>query len=280
MRAKRKTVLCALCLGFLLPLPAAAQQPATSAGAENSQTQSDSLSDLSPQNRALFDAIHDASQTGRNGDLLADGKKLLPALRPDSRLANFVAELMTQAALETGDNSYALTLIKPLATAHPDDWHAAALLARVYAETGDKTQRDEQIAHLQALHKQTTDQNFANLHVFPIQKVQLHTGYAVFLYAFEPLAPFKTYLVALVYTSDDKVDYRLQLESSDMDQAFLKPKKPGERRFSVDSYRTTEVDGKQSESQALHGFVDGVFDYDRMRDLMVKSANGERLPGN
>jgi hypothetical protein len=29
------------------------------------------------------------------------------------------------------------------------------------------------------------------------------------------------------------------------------------------------------ESQALHGFVDGVFDYHTIRDLMVKTANGE-----
>jgi hypothetical protein len=261
-----------------------AQQPATPDGTQNNQTlnnsQSDSLSDLSVQNRALFDSIRDAAQTGRNADLLADGKKLLPALRPDSQLANFVAQLMAQAALDTGDKSYALTLVKPIADAHPDDWHAAALLGRLYAETGDKTLRDQQIAHLLALHKQTSDAAFTRLHVFPIQKVPLHSGYAVFLYPFEPLKPFNVYLLALVYTADDKVDYRLQLESDDGDQAFFKPKKPGERRFSIDSYRTTDVNGKTSESQALHGFIDGVFDYDTMRDLIVKSANDERLPGN
>jgi hypothetical protein len=224
--------------------------------------------------------MRDADQTGRNADLLADGKKLLPELRPDSRLANYVTQLMAQAALETGDNSYALTLIKPLAITHPDDWHAAALLARVYAESGDKTLRDVQIAHLITLHKQTTDQNFANLHVFPIQKVQLHSGYAVFLYPFEPLKPFNSYLVALIYTSGGKADSRLQLESDDADQAFFKHKKPGERRFSIDSYTQTEVNGKKTQTQALHGFVDGVFDYEHMRDLMVKSANGERLPNN
>ncbi len=288
MRTRRKIATRLGTFGLMIWFSAAwrlpAQQPATPDGTQNNQTlnnsQSDSLSDLSVQNRALFDSIRDAAQTGRNADLLADGKKLLPALRPDSQLANFVAQLMAQAALDTGDKSYALTLVKPIADAHPDDWHAAALLGRLYAETGDKTLRDQQIAHLLALHKQTSDAAFTRLHVFPIQKVPLHSGYAVFLYPFEPLKPFNVYLLALVYTADDKVDYRLQLESDDGDQAFFKPKKPGERRFSIDSYRTTDVNGKTSESQALHGFIDGVFDYDTMRDLIVKSANDERLPGN
>jgi hypothetical protein len=35
---------------------------------------------------------------------------------------------------------------------------------------------------------------------------------------------------------------------------------------------------KDKDGQALHGFVDGVFDYDAMRDRIVKTANGERSP--
>lgn len=277
MRAKLKIApLGAFCLIAALCLPAQ-QQPARD-NAENVRVDSDAFADLSPENRALFDALRDAAQQGRDADVLADGQKLLSVLKPDSALANFVTQLTAGAAIETGDTSYALTLLEPLADAHPKDWHVAALLARAYAESDDKALRDQQIAHLLDLHKQTSDPDFAKLHVFPIQKAKLRSGYAVFLYPFEPLKPYNTYLVALIYTSDGKADYRLELGSEDADQAFFKPKKPGERRFSIDSYRKNETNEKWPESQALHGFVDGVFDYDRMRDLMVKAANGEALP--
>lgn len=63
----------------------------------------------------------------------------------------------------------------------------------------------------------------------------------------------------------------------DADQAFFKPEHPGDRRFSIDSIRETGAQGKPDEAQALFGFVDGAFDFDRMRDLMVKVANGEKL---
>jgi len=279
MRAKRKIVfLSAFSLIAALCLPAQ-QQPARD-DAENVRVKGDSLADLSPENRALFDSVRDAAQQGRDADVLADGRKLLSALKPDSPLANFVTQLTAGAAIETGETTYALTLLKPYADAHPKDWHAAALLTRAYAESGEKALRDQQIAHLLELHKQTADPDFAKLHIFPIQRVKLRSGYAVFLYPFEPLKPYNTYLAALIYTEEGKGNYRIELESEDVDQAFFKPKKPGERRFSIDSYRKNETNEKLPESQALHGFVDGVFDYDRMRDLMVKTANGEKLPGN
>jgi hypothetical protein len=265
-------------LGLIAALCLPAQQQPARDDAENARGNSGSLADLSPENRALFDAVRDAAEQGRDADVLADGRKLLPALKPDSPLANFITQVTAGAAIETGDTSDALTLIKPLADAHPKDWHAAALLARAYAESGDQALRDQQIAHLLDLHKQTSDPDFAKLHIFPIQKVKLRSGYAVFLYPFEPLKPYNTYLVALIYTSDGKADFRLELGSEDADQAFFKPKKPGERRFSIDSYRKNQTNEKWPETQALYGFVDGVFDYDRMRDLMVKAANGEALP--
>jgi hypothetical protein len=279
MRTKRKIVLLgALFLNAVLCLPA--QQKPARDDAESIRVDDNSLAELSPQNRALFDAVRDAADQGRDADVLPDARKLLAALKPDSPLTDFVALLTAGSAVETGETSYALTLIGPFVEAHPKNWRAAALLARAYAESGEKALRDQQIAHVIDLHKHTSDQYFANLHVFPIQKVQLRSGYAVFLYPFEPLKPYNTYLVALIHTSDGKPDYRFELGSEDADQAFFKPKKRGERRFSIDSYRKNETNEKWPESQALYGFVDGTFDYDRMRDLMVKAANGEALPHN
>jgi hypothetical protein len=252
-----------------------AQQTAAPADTGVSQAHHDSIAELPPEQHALFDALREAVQQGHDTDVLADGKKLLLGLQANTSLADFVTQLTAGAAVETGDTDYALTLMKPFVDAHPKDWHAAALLVRIYAESGEKALRDQQIAHLLDLHKQTSDSDFAKLHIFPIQKIRLHSGYTVFLYPFEPLKPYNTYLVAMIYTSDGKSDYRLELGSEDADQAFFKPKKRGERRFSIDSYRKNEKNANWPESQALHGFIDGVFDYDTMRDRMVMVANGE-----
>lgn len=280
VREKNFFLIGAFCLliwfssAWLLP----AQQTSTTGSADAAKAQEDPLAELSPENRAFFDAMRDAALNGDDAGTLANGRKLLPALKPESRLADFVTQITAEAALETGDNPYASALIKPLAAAHPNDWRAAALLARLYAESGEKKLRDEQIAHVLELHKQSTDPGFAKLHIFPIQKVKLHSGYAVILYPFEPLKPYNTYLVALIYSSDGKEDYRIELGSEDEDQAFFHAKHPGERRFSIDSYRKNESNPDLPETQALHGFVDGVFDYDYMRDCLVNTANGEALP--
>ena len=242
------------------------------------QSQTDPLAALSPENRALFDTLRSSASHNENATTLAAGKKLLPTLDPGTPLSDFVALMTAGSAIQMGDTSYALRLLKPLAATHPDDWHVASDLARVYAETGDNTERDEQIAHVLALHQKSSDPDFAKLHIFPIQKVALHTGYALFLYPFEPLGNYNTRLIAIIFTNSSKEDYRIELESDDADQAFFKPKHPGDRRFSIDSYHESNVEGKSSESQALHGFIDGVFDYDVMRDRIVAVANGEHSP--
>jgi hypothetical protein len=282
MNAKRKICIAlgAFCLLSALSATCelSAQQTAAPAAAGNSQSLQDLIAELPPEQHALFNALREAVQEGHDTDVLADGKKLLLGLQTNTSLADFVTQITAGAAIETGDTSYSLALIKPFVDAHPKDWHAAALLVRVYAESGEKALRDQQIAHLLDLHKQTSDPDFAKLHIFPIQKVRLHSGYAVFLYPFEPLKPYNTYLVGMIYTSDGKSDYRLELGSEDADQAFFKPKKPGERRFSIDSYRKNEKNANWPESQALHGFIDGVFDYDTMRDRMMKVANPDELP--
>lgn len=282
MNAKRKICIAlgAFCLLFALSATCelSAQQTAAPAAAGNSQSLQDLIAELPPEQHALFNALREAVQEGHDTDVLADGKKLLLGLQTNTSLADFVTQITAGAAIETGDTSYSLALIKPFVDAHPKDWHAAALLVRVYAESGEKALRDQQIAHLLDLHKQTSDPDFAKLHIFPIQEIKLHSGYAVFLYPFEPLKPYNTYLVGMIYTSDGKSDYRLELGSEDADQAFFKPKKPGERRFSIDSYRKNEKNANWPESQALHGFIDGVFDYDTMRDRMMKVANPDELP--
>jgi hypothetical protein len=277
MEIKRKSSSSWVVFGLIFFLTAAwclaAQQLETSTDKNHAQTSNDPLAELSPNDRALFDALREAAQKGNDADVLANGRKLLPALKTGTPLADLVTNFTANAATEAGETSYALSLIKPLADAHPDDWRPAALLVRLYAESGEKDLRDKQITQLIAIHKQTSDDYFAKLHIFPIQKVKLHSGYVVFFYPFEPLGSHNSYLIAMVYTNEGKEDYRIEIESDAVDQTFFKAKKPGERRFSVDTFRKNEKNPNWPESQALHGFVDGVFDYDAMREEMLKVAN-------
>src|SRR5215472_5393634 len=186
MGAKQKLMVGGVSLVLVLSAaavrPLRGQEPAASTGSANGQAADDPLADLSPENRALFDALRNASQQNDDAAALEAGKKLLPALKPGTRLGDFVAHVTAGSAVETGDTAYALSILKPLAEAHPDDWRAAALLARAYAESGDKTARDQQVASVIDLHKKTSDPDFAKLHIFPIQRVALKSGFAVFLY--------------------------------------------------------------------------------------------------
>jgi hypothetical protein len=250
-----------------------AQQPAAPADTASQQAHNDPLAELTPENRAHFNKLREAVERGDLTAILANGRILLPVLKPGTARTDAITEVTAQAALETGDTNYALTLIKPLAELPATDWVAAELLARLYAESGNKELRDRQIIHLLDLHSHTSDKDFAEQLTFTIQTVKLQSGHAIFVYPFKPLKPYNVYLSAEIWTNENKMDYRIELESMDVDQAFFKAKKPGERRFSIDTFRKNEKNPDWPESQALHGFVDGVFDYDMMREQMLKVAD-------
>jgi len=278
MKIKRKSNLLLGMLGLIFFLTATwylpAQQASTPADKDHAQPQSDPPAELSPENSSVLNALREAVKKYNMTDILADGRVLLPALKPGTVMFDGVIKLTAQAALETGDTNYALTLIKPLAELPPTDWVAAELLARLYAESENKELRDKQIAHLLDLHSHTTDKQFAEQLTFTIQRVKLHSGYAVLLYPFKPLKPYSTYLIAEIWNNEGKMDYRIELESMGTDQLLFKAKKPGERRFSIDTF----VESKKGEKQALMGFIDGVFEYDAMRDSLIAIANRKEAP--
>lgn len=175
MEAKQRLRAASVPLGLILALttvsPLLGQDPVGSTDSATAQSQSDPLAGLSSENRTLFDTLCKAAQQNDDATTLASGRKRLPALAPGTTLCDFVTQLTAGSAVETGDAVFALSLLKPFTDAHPDDWRAASLLARAYAESGDKSLRDEQVAHVIDLHKKTSDPTFAKVHIFPIQKV-------------------------------------------------------------------------------------------------------------
>jgi hypothetical protein len=190
-----------------------AQQAPTPGDKDHAQTPSDPLAGLTPENRSRFNELREAIKREDLTATLANGRILLPALKPGTVLVDSIMKLTAQAALETGDTNYALTLIKPLAELPPTDWVAAELLTRLYAESGNKELRDNQIAHLLDLHSHTSDKQFADQPTFTIQKIQLHSGYVVFLYPFKQLKPSNNYLTAEIWSSKGEYSYRIVIDS-------------------------------------------------------------------
>ncbi len=176
----------------------------------------------------IFDALRDAGQQGRDADVLKNGRILLSSLKLGTPLADFVVEVTAGGAIETGDLTYALALLKPHTPTRIRATGMRRRYLRAHLLSGDQALRDQQTAHLLELHKQTSDSDFADKHIFPIQKVPLHSGYAIFLYPFEPLKPYNTYLVALIYSSDgkqvDRIEHRRRERGPSLLQAEARRK--------------------------------------------------------
>ena len=75
-----------LALAFVSPL-IRGQQPAISADSPTAQMRGDPLAALSPESRALFDALRRAAQQNDDATTLETGKRLLPALTPGTLYA-------------------------------------------------------------------------------------------------------------------------------------------------------------------------------------------------
>jgi hypothetical protein len=107
VNAKRKSfIVFVLSCHLILPFAAwqlSAQQAVAPDATGKPQELHNQIAELTPENRALFDALREAVQHEHDADVLTDGKKLLPALKTDTPLADFVTQLTAGAAVETGD---------------------------------------------------------------------------------------------------------------------------------------------------------------------------------
>jgi hypothetical protein len=243
-------------------------------------TQSDPLAELGIEERALYDAGMDARKQGREADFYAAFKKLLPKVNQGTHLGSYIADYFAETALNLGQKDEACEVLTPLAAKDPANWRTQALMARCYAEKGDKAARDKQIAKLIAMHDSTTDEQFKGLKTFQLERVSLKNGqpgsYLSFQYAFAPYGNFKTYLNAIAYDAQQQYLYRVAVESSDMDQTFFKNPKEGERRFSLDRYSQREEGGKRVMMHALMGFYDEVYSYDVMRGRIIEMLDTKK----
>ena len=207
--------------------------------------------------------------------LLAGGLLLIPK--------GAQAGYIFQNIINTGDTAYALNNLKPVAQANPDDWQAAGLLTRAYAESGDKTNRDAGMTHMVELHKRGITP--AHLQQYLLEHVFVDGKTVLIFTSLEPWGHYKIYNYAQIYDQDAHLAQRLTLESNDSDQPLFARQHPteaaaGTRLFSIDGYSdsTAGSDGQHAETHATYKFFTGQPSYDTVREAFLSIASSKSSP--
>ena len=239
----------------------------------------DLLAKLTPIQKEQFDDAGSAFNRRQFADALALYKLLLKNLPGDSVLSKFAAE----SALNTGDTSFALDTIKPLAQANPDDWQAVALLTRACAETGDKSCRDSGMARMLDLHKRGL--TLPSMQQYLLERVKIDNGSLLIFTSLAPWGRYQVYDYAQIFNESGRLLLRATIESSDFDQPLFAKQHPAEaaaglRDFSMDGYKSTGPNGsgQSTETHYTFRFFIGQPGYDTVRDAFIRVATGQIKP--
>jgi len=253
------------------------QAPATSP--RQIESTQDLTARMTPDQKQQSDQAMNAFHQQRYPDALAMFKQLLQQIEGDAVLSKFASE----AALNTGDLTFALNLLKPLASANPDDWRAAALLTRGCAESGDTTCRDSGIAHMLDLHRRGITP--PGMQQYVLERIKLGENTILIRTSVEPWGPYKIYDLAQVFNNEGKIFLRITIESSDFDQSFFADQHPKEasqglRSFSLDAYRETGLtpDGKRTQTHYTFKMFVGQPPYETIRQAFIDIATGKSHP--
>lgn len=234
---------------------------------------------LSPEQNQRFDDGRKAFGEKRYADALIIFKRLLIEAPGNA----FVAKFASEAALNTGETSFAVSALKPIAQANADDWQAAALLVRACAESGDVACRNSEMAHMAALHERGVTP--ASLQQYPVERVKVGANTLLIRMSLVPWGPYKVWALGQVMNADGDIFLRASLESSDADQIFFAKEHPQEaakglRQFSLDAYRETgrNSNGQRTQTHYTYKFFVGQPSYDTIREEFVSIAGGKAVP--
>jgi len=255
---------------------AQASAPPPAAGVESAQ---DFVPRLTPAQKQQFDDAGRAYHGGQNAEALALYKQLLKDFPGDA----YLSKVASEPALNLGENAFAVDALKPVAHANPDDWQAAALLTRAYAQSGDKAARDAAIAHMLDLHKRGLTP--PRLNQYLVERVAAGDGSVMIFTSLEPYSQYKVHNFGRVLDANGKLVLMITIESSDFDQppfAQTHPKEAaaGVREFSLDAYRDTGIgsNGKPTQTHYTFKFFVGQPDYETVRQSFLEIATGKIKP--
>jgi hypothetical protein len=252
-------------------LPCSAQS-ADATDATHVETTPEMIARLTPAQKQQYDQAA-LNFSGQNyADALVQFKALLKDLPGDVVLTKFASE----SALNTGDTAYTLSNMKPIAAANPDDWQAASILTRAYAESGNKEDRDAGIAHMVELHKRGITP--PHMQQYILERVRTQDRTILIFTSLEPWGHYKVYDYAQVFDEEGHLVLRLTLESNDTDQPLFAKEHPkeaasGARLFSIDGYIGTTTDAQSSETHLTYKFFTGQPSYDTVRETFLSIAS-------
>lgn len=268
--------------GFLVFFPMFVSLPCSAQSADTTdathvETTPEMVARLTPAQKQQYDQAA-MNFSGQNyADALVQFKALLKDLPGDAVLTKLAGE----AALNSGDTAFALSNMKPITAANPDDWQATSILTRAYAESGDKDDRDAGIAHMMDLHKR---------HIIPphmqqyiLERVRTPDRTILIFTSLEPWGHYKIYNYAQVFDENGHLILRLTLESNDTDQPLFAKEHPkeaasGARLFSIDGYVGTTTDAQSSETHSTYKFFNGQPPYDTVREAFLNIASDKSVP--
>jgi len=238
-----------------------------------------SLARLTRTQKKAFMESQNAFIANRYADALGELRSLLAQLPQDTPAQSAMAERTAEAAVYAGEQTYAISLLKPIEARNGSDCPARTLLARAYAEQGQSAERDAEISALTALHKEAPESPAGKLDAFLLEQHSLKGGGAVTIaYFLRPAAPHNTHLLAQIFDASGSLMLHIELDSGDSDQVYFRETHPdlaakGDRQFSLDAFLDKAVPGDTSDDRhALIQFFDGAPSYDVVRERILTIA--------
>ena len=266
---------------LLAPLALSAQEPVL-----RCDPPARTLNHLSHAQHQEFTKSQELFSAGRYTDALDKLRALLDQLPEDTPEQYTITEKTAEAALESGERSYAIELLQPLATSSGFDCPALSLLARTYNELHRDKQRDATIAALFALHTQDPVSTAGKLDGFLIEKLPLTNGAKLLVwYALKPIGPHSTQILAQVHDAKGVNLLTVELDSDDTDQIDFRQTHPdlaakGMRRFSLEAFMPDPTQpGDQTHLSRSHiQFFDGFPPYNTIRDRILAIVTRTATP--
>jgi hypothetical protein len=279
MMLQSRTALALFAVLLIISAAGAFAQANPASPVSQRESTQDLVTRLSAQQKQQFEDAGKSLSGQHYADALVIYKRLLTELPGDAVLSKFASE----AALNSGDASFALNIVKPLAQADPDDWQAAALLTRACAESGDTSCRDSGIAHMLDLHRRGITP--PAMRQYTVERVKAGVNILLIRMSLEPWGYYKVYALGQVLDGEGKIFLRATLESNDVEQAEFAQKHPEEaskgiRKFSLDSYLETGLNsqGQRTQTHYTYKFFIGQPSYEIVREEFVKIAAGKATP--
>jgi len=238
------------------------------------ESSQDLVGRLTPQQKQQFDLASQAFDSQHYAGGLSAFKALLQELPGDPVLSKFAAE----SALNSGNATFAVDTLQPVAQTNPDDWQATALLARGYAATGDKKARDVAMAHMLELRQKGVTP--PNMQAYILERIKIGDSTLVIRPSLVPWGPYKVYVLGQFMNAQGQIFLRMTLESPDSDQNLFVQQHPKEaaaglRFFSIDGYQQT---GSNTQTHMTFGFYTGEPSYDTVREKFLAIAEKKESP--